>query len=526
MSEFTKLNKVSAETRNSITRKSAQTLPNNPSERGYSAEEIKRRFYQPILDAANSALAEIDRLVDEANTAFGQVNGNLDEFISQCKIKEAYKLTLNKDTWVLNRDTNMYEVIIDKETHGITNYKEIGVDMYLVDGNGNYIPVNQYEIASDATVRCFHENNGAGFLSIYVKREGFIIGNAVVDAEHVVGLAPVGMSNSYKDLDDKPDLSALIDNEEVIAKIISGAQQVNSAKNAENAEKANYANTSGTADRATDAENADKAIADQYGVNISNGYCKQNGNYPNMKAGKAGVADTAKADEDGLNIKTNYAQQNGNYQSMTVGKAARATNADKADFAEKASQDSNGAIIANTYAVKTGNYQSMTVGKSTNANNAENANALQGFVPTNNGEDIENAVENKLVSAAAIKQFMEDFYMKVITGTVTSVSSKLGNLIQSYLAKRGNKVSLTVVFDEAYGVKISSGVNEVFSVRLSEGFYNADKAIVCEANFSQNSSASYAVVSTSGVLTFCHIGPKTSATYAFSNAYTFEFLVV
>ena len=138
MGEFTKLNKVSAETRNAITRKSAQTLPNNPSERGYSAEEIKRRFYQPILDAANSALSEIDRLVDEANTAFGQVNGNLDDFISQSTIKEAYKLTLNKDTWVLNRDTNMYEVIIDKETHGIENYKEVGVDMFLVDGYFDY----------------------------------------------------------------------------------------------------------------------------------------------------------------------------------------------------------------------------------------------------------------------------------------------------------------------------------------------------------------------------------------------------
>ena len=44
MDEVTLVKNVSAETKSAITRKSAQTLPINPSERGYSAEEIKRRF--------------------------------------------------------------------------------------------------------------------------------------------------------------------------------------------------------------------------------------------------------------------------------------------------------------------------------------------------------------------------------------------------------------------------------------------------------------------------------------------------
>lgn len=373
MSDFTQLKRVSAETKSAITRKSAQTLPNNPSERGYSAEEIKRRFYQPILDATSSALAEIDRIVDEANIALSEVNGSLNNFVSQSTIKEAYKLTLNKDTWVLNSQTNMYEVTISATTHGITNYKEVGVDMYLLDGDGNYIPVNQYEIANDATVRCFHENNGAGFLSIYVKREGFIIGNSVVDADHVIGLAKVGLTNKYEDLDGKPDLSVLNDNEEIIAKIISGGQQVNSAKNAENAENATYASTSGIADSATNAENADKAVADQYGVNISNSYCKQTGTYPNVKVGKATLADTAKADEDGLNLKANYSKQNGTYPNMKVGNATRAESAGSADSAEKATQDANGAPIHTTYAKTTGNYPNMSVGQATNATNATNA---------------------------------------------------------------------------------------------------------------------------------------------------------
>lgn len=373
MDEVTLVKKVSAETKSAITRKSAQTLPINPSERGYSAEEIKRRFYQPIIDAANSAIAEIDRVVDEVNTALGQVDGNLEDFIETSKIKETYKLTLNKDTWEYNEDTDMYEVVIAPETHGITNYKEVGVDMFLLDSNGNYISVNQYEIQSDATVRCFHENNGAGYLSIYVKREGFIIGTSVVDAEHVIGLAKVGLTNKYQDLDGLPDLSTMNDNEEMISKIISGGQKVNSAQNADNAENATYASTSGTADSATNADNADKAVADQYGVNISNSYCKQNGIYPNLKSGKATLADTAKADEDGVNIKGNYAKQNGTYPNMTVGKATNADNATNANVADKAVKDNNGAKISDTYATKTGNFPNMTVGNATNANNSSNS---------------------------------------------------------------------------------------------------------------------------------------------------------
>ena len=376
MDEVTLVKKVSAETKSAITRKSAQTLPINPSERGYSAEEIKRRFYQPIIDAANSSIAEIDRVVDEVNTALEQVDGNLEDFIETSKIKETYKLTLNKDTWEYNEQTDMYEVVVSPETHGITNYKEVGVDMFLLDSNGNYISVNQYEIQSDATVRCFHENNGAGYLSIYVKREGFIIGTSVVDAEHVIGLAKVGLTNKYQDLDGLPDLSTMNDNEEMISKIISGGQKVNSAQNADNAENATYASTSGSANSATNADNADKAVSDQYGVNISNGYAKQNGTYANLKAGKATLADTAKADEDGVNIKGNYAKQNGTYTGMTVGNANNASNADNAEVAERAVADNNGANIADTYATKTGIHPNMTAGKATLATTAEKANSI------------------------------------------------------------------------------------------------------------------------------------------------------
>ena len=147
------INKVSQATKSAIARKSAQSLPNNPSEKGYSAEEIKRRFYQPIIDAANSALAEIDRVVNEANISFGEIRQDLDNFIDTANIKEPFKLNLNSSNWNYNEDLKLYEVFITPEEHKIEDYREIGVDMFLIDGKGMYSQVNQFEIDLNGVIR-------------------------------------------------------------------------------------------------------------------------------------------------------------------------------------------------------------------------------------------------------------------------------------------------------------------------------------------------------------------------------------
>ena len=363
MSELSKVNKGSETTKSAIKRKSAQTLPNNPSARGYSAEEIKRRFYQPIIDATNSALTEIDRVVEEVNNAITQVNSNLDTFIEATSIKESYKLNLDWTVWVKNSNSGMYEVTITNKQHGITNYKEIGVDMYLLDCQGNYIKVNQFEINTNGNIRCFHEFNSVGFVSVYVKREGFVMGNVLTDVDHIIGLSKVGKTNDYNDLDNKPDLSQLDSNEALLTNIINGTQKVNSSIHADNAKNADYSSVSGFTDNAVNAENSEKAVGDQFGVNIHNNYCKKNGTYPNVSVGTAESANKAKCDEAGNNILSSYAQQNGEYQSMTVGKAK------EADMSTKALKDGNGAEIAKTYAKATGSYPNLTAGQATNAIN-------------------------------------------------------------------------------------------------------------------------------------------------------------
>lgn len=422
-----KINNVSAVTKSAISRKSAQTLPNNPSEQGYSAEEIKRRFYQPILDAANSAIAEIDRVVNEMNISFGQVSDELDNFIDTTKITEAYKLELNNESWVKNEETGMYEVVISQEEHKIADYKEIGVDMFLLDGNGNYTHVNQFEVQLDCSVRCFHETNGAGYVSIYVKREGFIVGSTIVDADHVIGLAKVGKTNNYEDLDNKPDTGLMTQNEIMISKMVSGAQPVAKAGEAEKATSANYAQTSGSSTHANTADSAVKAEADQYGANIHLSYAKQNGTYASLRAGNANNADKAKADEDGLNIKTNYAKQNGTYKNMSVGSATNATNATNAQTANKATADGNGANIASTYAKMSGTYANMSVGKATNADKATQAdkatNATSADKATKDGNG--NIIANTYATGMIIERKTISIQVRVTKQAEPSLSQTL-----------------------------------------------------------------------------------------------------
>ena len=64
------IKKVSNATKEALKRKSAYALPNRPSEQGMKPEDIKKAFWQPIVDANNSLVTELDRVVDETNERF------------------------------------------------------------------------------------------------------------------------------------------------------------------------------------------------------------------------------------------------------------------------------------------------------------------------------------------------------------------------------------------------------------------------------------------------------------------------
>ena len=73
-----KIQNIKPEVKEAIKRKSAFVLPNNPGGAGYKPEDIRKALYKPILDATNSALAEIDRVIDEANILLSGQLGSID----------------------------------------------------------------------------------------------------------------------------------------------------------------------------------------------------------------------------------------------------------------------------------------------------------------------------------------------------------------------------------------------------------------------------------------------------------------
>jgi hypothetical protein len=431
--ETLEIQKVSAETKSAVSRKSAQTLPNRPSEQGYSAEEIKRRFYQPILDAANSALAEIDRVVEEANKFIGSVNVKLDDFIGNTELNAPYKKDLNETVWVLNEITGKYEFLITNAMHGVQDYKEIYVDMYLFGEGGKLVNVNNYDIYTNGEVRLYNENTGGGFVAIARNRDGFVKVYAVTEVDNVIGIAKVAKTNNYSDLDNKPNVSQMTHNEEMISKIISGQQQVNNALNAVNATNAQYATNAGNSDTAVSAQTATRATQDGNGANIVGSYVKQSGNYPNVSVGAAVISDKAKADEDNLNLKANYAKQNGSYGDMNVGKAKAADTATTAASATKATQDANGAEITSTYAKQSGTYANLNVGYATNAGSASSAT---------NAANATNDASGNSISGTYAKQ--SGTYSGLTAGAATKATQdgNGANIVSNYAKQSGNYASL------------------------------------------------------------------------------------
>ena len=67
------INKVSKETKEVIRKNSVLALPDRPSEKGYSAQQLKEYFTNLVLGDNASSLAELDRVVEEINKLIGSI---------------------------------------------------------------------------------------------------------------------------------------------------------------------------------------------------------------------------------------------------------------------------------------------------------------------------------------------------------------------------------------------------------------------------------------------------------------------
>lgn len=71
------INEITLSKQNAIKRKSAQALPDNPTNQGMSAEQIKGAFWKFILDHEDSIISEMCRMIEEANTTFKNIDDEI-----------------------------------------------------------------------------------------------------------------------------------------------------------------------------------------------------------------------------------------------------------------------------------------------------------------------------------------------------------------------------------------------------------------------------------------------------------------
>lgn len=77
------INKTSLAVREAMRRKSPANMPDDPSRRGWTTEEIKRAYYDYVIGSTNSILSELDRIIDQYNGGDGALIGHMQELYSQ-----------------------------------------------------------------------------------------------------------------------------------------------------------------------------------------------------------------------------------------------------------------------------------------------------------------------------------------------------------------------------------------------------------------------------------------------------------
>lgn len=95
------INKISDSARNAIIKKSVMMLPNNPSEKGFKAEAIKKAMYDFVTGKKESIIAELDRIIDEINLAFDNTSDLLVSSGFFDAAKQELLLTLNNNEAII-----------------------------------------------------------------------------------------------------------------------------------------------------------------------------------------------------------------------------------------------------------------------------------------------------------------------------------------------------------------------------------------------------------------------------------------
>ncbi len=146
-----KIQNITEELISSILRKSAYSLPNNPTEAGYKASDIRDALYKPIVDITNSALSEIDRVVNELNKIIPMIGSGIDYITSVTSIyyhgSDGLVYTTNGETFTLvNYLGNQLVIKVPKLIVWDNKYYELtAIDDSLFESSINLVVPKEYE---------------------------------------------------------------------------------------------------------------------------------------------------------------------------------------------------------------------------------------------------------------------------------------------------------------------------------------------------------------------------------------------
>lgn len=130
------INKISDSARNAIIKKSVMMLPNNPSEKGFKAEAIKKAMYDFVTGKKESIIAELDRLVDEITDAFTDTTNMLVSSGFFDSEKQELILTLNsKESITIDVSKLVNKSFCDGQT---ISFKETGDGKISFEINEEY----------------------------------------------------------------------------------------------------------------------------------------------------------------------------------------------------------------------------------------------------------------------------------------------------------------------------------------------------------------------------------------------------
>jgi hypothetical protein len=110
------INRIRREKLVEISNASAKILPDNPTGRGMSPDDIRRRFWEPIVSKGNSLAEEIDRVAEEANVDIeAAVTKAAEELSDEKSARETSENGIREDISAVSKalDTHKAEVSVE-----------------------------------------------------------------------------------------------------------------------------------------------------------------------------------------------------------------------------------------------------------------------------------------------------------------------------------------------------------------------------------------------------------------------------